>query len=117
MPLNLKRTLRKDKYGRYAEQPLGNATFRLTCSDFQWYYPRHFGCSRLISKSLIGGTYANHYVGGCKEVDSVVGSLYRCIPGQLSAFSQANSGRILGSISDQTGGAIAGAFVVRLAGN
>src|SRR5882762_6116969 len=29
----------------------------------------------------------------------------------LSAFSQANSGRILGSISDQTGGAIAGATV------
>src|SRR5260370_24910286 len=29
----------------------------------------------------------------------------------LSAFSQANSGRILGSISDQTGGAIAGAAV------
>jgi hypothetical protein len=38
MPLNLKRTLRKDKYGRYAEQRLRSATFRLTCSDFQWYY-------------------------------------------------------------------------------
>jgi len=38
MLVNLKGTLRNDKYGRYAEQRPSNATFRLTWSDFQWYY-------------------------------------------------------------------------------
>jgi len=48
---------------------------------------------------------------GCKEVDSVWGVCTAVLLVSLSAFSQANSGRILGSISDQTGGAIAGATV------
>ena len=55
---------------------------------------------------------------GCSKSQKITGKLFQCLAICLSvlllsvsAFSQANSGRILGTITDQTGGAIAGATV------
>ncbi|MCU1341607.1 MAG: hypothetical protein JWN92_1030, partial [Candidatus Acidoferrum typicum] len=48
---------------------------------------------------------------GVKKLIQMSGVCSAVLLVSLSAFSQANSGRILGSITDQTGGAIAGAAV------
>src|SRR5216684_6246075 len=54
------------------------------------------------------------YVGGCvflKKMIRVVAGLCLALLLGLPLFSQVNTGRILGSVTDQTGGVIAGAMV------
>jgi hypothetical protein len=48
---------------------------------------------------------------GVQKSIRLVGVCSACLLFSLSAFSQANNGRILGSITDQTGAAITGATV------